>query len=151
MMLTSRSSVCSHTRLHASQPVGRAFMPVQAVAETRRARVEERHRRLRRKLSGTTERPRLAVFRSNEHIYAQIIDDTKSHTLATASTLTKDLKEAVKDIAATEAGAALVGKRIAELAKTHGIEKVAFDRGGFAYHGRVKALADAAREGGLVF
>jgi large subunit ribosomal protein L18 len=106
---------------------------------------------LRRKLSGTSERPRLAVFRSNEHIYAQIIDDTKSHTLATASTLTKDLKEVIKDIAGTEAGAALVGKKIAELAKAHGIEKVAFDRGGFAYHGRVKALADAAREGGLVF
>jgi len=108
------------------------------------------HRRIRKKLSGTTGRPRLAVFRSQSHIYAQIIDDDAGRTLAAASSLDKDLKAQRKrgaDVAAAKA----VGSLIATRAKEKGIQAVVFDRGGFQYHGRIKALADAAREGGLKF
>lgn len=108
----------------------------------------ERHKRVRNKISGTTEVPRLNVFRSNSNIFAQIIDDTKGITLASASSIDKDLKltngsnvEAAKE----------VGKLIAERAKKANINKVTFDRGGYLYHGRVKALAEAARENGLEF
>lgn len=104
------------------------------------------HTRIRKRVTGTTERPRLAVYRSGLHIYAQIIDDTKGHTLASASSLKAD---GVKG--GTVDGAIAVGKLVAEAAKAAGIEKVVFDRGGYLYHGRVKALADAAREGGLDF
>lgn len=104
-----------------------------------------RHRRVRGKISGTPERPRLDVFRSSKHIYAQIIDDTTGTTLAAASTLDKGFKgNGGNAEAATE-----VGKAIAEKALAKGIKQVVFDRGGFVYHGRVKALADGAREGGL--
>lgn len=130
---------------------GRAFTPVQAAAKSSRQKTEDRHKRLRKKLSGDAERPRLAVFRSNEHIYAQVIDDVKGHTLASASTLLKDVKAAIEGNGANTAAAAAVGKKIAEAAKAAGVTKVAFDRGGFAYHGRIQALADAAREGGLEF
>jgi large subunit ribosomal protein L18 len=105
-----------------------------------------RHRRVRAKVSGTADRPRLAVYRSNARIYAQLIDDDSGRTLAAASSGEKQL---VKTSRAD--GPAAVGKLIAERAKAAGIETVVFDRGGYLYHGRVKALADAAREGGLTF
>ena len=106
--------------------------------------------RVRGKIFGTEEIPRLCVYRSLRHIYAQIIDDTKGKTLTTASTLCAEIRDDVKGKKKTEA-AALVGKLIAERAKTLGVEKVVFDRHGYKYHGRVKALADGAREGGLKF
>jgi len=121
-----------------------------------------RHHRTNKQLSGTPERPRLAVFRTNEHIYAQVIDDVAGRTLAAASTLQAEVKAALaaaaggaeegsssstRSVAAAEA----VGKKIAEACAAKGISAVAYDRGGFAYHGRVQALADAAREGGLKF
>jgi ribosomal protein L18, bacterial type len=109
-----------------------------------------RHLRIRKKISGTPERPRLSVFRSDKHIYAQIIDDTKGVTLAAASTLDKSLRGELKSGGTVEA-ARKVGELIAERAKGKGIEKVVFDRGGYMYHGRVRALAEAAREGGLEF
>ena len=117
---------------------------------TRRASLKRRHRRIRKKVSGTPDCPRLAVFRSNHHIYAQIIDDVAQHTLAAASTLDPDLKKSVSSGATCEASAA-VGKLVAERGKAKGIEQVVFDRGGNIYHGRVKALAEAAREAGLQF
>jgi len=111
-------------------------------AQVKRAARVRRHRRVRKRLGGTAERPRLAVFRSNRHIYAQLIDDRGARTLAAAS-----------DLAVTADGktsrAAQVGKAIAERARALGVERVVFDRGGWLYHGRVKALADGAREGGL--
>lgn len=105
------------------------------------------HKRIRRKLSGTAERPRLAVFRSINHIYAQVIDDLAGRTLAAASSNEKDAGITGGNIA----GAKEIGRLVAERAKAQGITRVVFDRGGYLYHGRVKALADAAREGGLEF
>lgn len=110
----------------------------------------KKHNRLRNHLSGTTECPRLAVFRSNNHMYAQIIDDTVGNTLVAASTLEKDVKAELEKTNNVEA-AAYLGKVIAEKAKAKGITDVVFDRGGFIYQGKVKALADAAREAGLNF
>ena len=118
--------------------------------ESRTAIREKKHMKIRNRFSGTPERPRLAVFRSNSHMYAQIIDDTKGHTLAAASTNEKDVKAALKNTDDTEA-AAYVGKLIGERAVQKGIKTVVFDRGGFVYHGKVQALADAAREAGLEF
>lgn len=112
--------------------------------------VQRRHRRLRKKVNGTPERPRLAVFRSNNHIYAQVIDDVAQHTVAAASTLEKELKEQLKSGSTCEASSA-VGKLVAQRAMEKGVSKVVFDRGGNLYHGRVKALAEAAREAGLDF
>ncbi len=110
-----------------------------------------RARRLRVKLSRTRHgRPRLSVFRSSKQIYAQVIDDDAGRTLAAASTLDRDLRAALKTGATVEAATA-VGRLIAERAKAAGVEKVVFDRGPYLYHGRIKALADAAREGGLDF
>ena len=109
-----------------------------------------RHERVRKKISGTPERPRLCVFRSNAHIYAQIIDDTKGHTLCAASTVEKDIASQAADMDKKNA-AKLVGKTIAERAKANGIEEVVFDRGGYIYTGRVAQLAAGAREGGLNF
>jgi large subunit ribosomal protein L18 len=105
--------------------------------------------RVRKKISGTAERPRLRVFKSAKHIYAQIIDDVAGHTLAAISTLNKDLDLA--EAAGKVAKARKVGMALADLAKQKGIEKVVFDRGGFLYHGRIKAVSDGAREGGLSF
>jgi large subunit ribosomal protein L18 len=105
------------------------------------------HRRIRRKLEGTPERPRLAVFRSVAHIYAQVIDDTKGNTLVSASSVDKGARTNGGNLAAAKA----IGKLVAERAKEKGIAKVVFDRGGYPYHGRVKALADAARAAGLEF
>ena len=118
--------------------------------ESRTAARENKHRRLRNRLAGTAERPRLAVFRSNNHMYAQIIDDTVGNTLVAASTLEKDVKAELEKTNNVEA-AAYLGKVIAEKAKAKGITDVVFDRGGFIYQGKVKALADAAREAGLNF
>ena len=106
--------------------------------------------RIRKKLSGTPARPRLAVFRSQSHIYAQVINDDAGQTLCTASSLDEELKKQMKRGATVKAAQA-VGKAIAEKAKAKGIAAVVFDRGGFQYHGRIKALADAAREAGLKF
>jgi large subunit ribosomal protein L18 len=114
----------------------------------RKAVTRKRHYRLRRRLAGTAEFPRLAVYRSGKHIYAQLIDDVSGRTLAAASTLDKTLKEAS---GANVDAARKVGSLIAERAKNAGIECVVFDRGGFLYHGRVAALADGAREAGLIF
>ena len=112
---------------------------------------ERRHRRVRAKISGTAQRPRLNVFRSSAHIYAQVIDDTRGHTLAAASDLEQAVRERAGEGATKSARAKTVGEVIAERAKEAGIESVLFDRGGFLYHGRVKAVADGAREGGLKF
>lgn len=109
----------------------------------------KRHLRVRKKISGTAARPRLNIFRSSKHMYAQIIDDSKGVTLVAASTLDKDLKD-IGNGASVEA-AAKVGALIAARAKAIGINQVVFDRGGYLYHGRVQSLADAAREAGLVF
>jgi large subunit ribosomal protein L18 len=117
---------------------------------TRKESTRRRHARVRKDVTGTTERPRLAVYRSNQHIYAQVIDDTNHHTMASASTLEADLKK-VLDAANNCDASAQVGKLLAERAIAQGIKRVVFDRGGNLYHGRVKALADAAREGGLDF
>ena len=108
------------------------------------------HRRIRRKLAGHSERPRLNVYRSTKHIYAQVIDDKKGETIASASSLEKDMRGQLKTGANIEAAKA-VGKRLAERAAAKGVKEVVFDRGGYLYHGRIKALADAAREGGLDF
>jgi large subunit ribosomal protein L18 len=108
------------------------------------------HERIRKHLTGSPVRPRLAVFRSNKHIYAQIIDDSKGTTVTAASTLDVDAKQSVKH-GGNVAAAKAVGKLVAERAKAKGIETVLFDRGGYLYHGRVKALAEAAREAGLKF
>lgn len=112
---------------------------------------ERRHRRVRAKISGTTQRPRLNVFRSSAHIYAQVIDDTQSHTIVAASDLEEAVRERAGDGATKSARARAVGEVIAERAKNVGVDAVLFDRGGFLYHGRVKAVADGAREGGLKF
>jgi large subunit ribosomal protein L18 len=105
------------------------------------------HQRIRRKLSGTEARPRLAVFRSVAHIYAQVIDDVAGRTLVSASTVDKGGKTNGGNVAAAKA----IGKLVAERAKEKGVKAVVFDRGGYQYHGRIKALADAAREAGLEF
>ena len=118
--------------------------------DSRSAIREKKHMKIRNRFSGTAERPRLAVFRSNKHMYAQIIDDSLGKTLVAASTAEKSAKaelEKTNDVAA----AAYVGKVVAERAKAAGISTVVFDRGGFIYQGKIKALADAAREAGLEF
>ncbi len=109
---------------------------------------ENKHRRIRNRFAGTAERPRLAVFRSNNHMYAQIIDDTVGNTLVSASTLQKDVKAELEKTNNVEAAAKL-GEVIAKKALEKGITNVVFDRGGFIYQGKIKALADAAREAGL--
>jgi len=116
----------------------------------RKQRRERIRRRYRSIVHGTTERPRLAVFRSLRHVYAQIIDDERGATLAAVSTLESDLKGGLKTTGNREAAAA-VGKLIAERAKEQGVDTVVFDRGGFPYHGVVRAIADAARDAGLKF
>ena len=111
---------------------------------------ENKHRRLRHRFAGTAERPRLAVFRSNNHMYAQIIDDSVGHTLVSASTLQKEVSAELEKTNNVDA-AAYLGKVIAEKALEKGIKDVVFDRGGFIYQGKIQALADAAREAGLNF
>jgi large subunit ribosomal protein L18 len=117
------------------------------IAKTKRNEIRQRvHARIRQKLAGTAERPRLNVYRSLGHIYAQVIDDQKGETLASASSLELKLKTGGNVAAAKE-----IGKAVAEKAVAKGVKEVVFDRGGYLYHGRVKALADAAREAGLKF
>ena len=117
------------------------------ITQTKRNAIRQRiHERIRRKLAGTGERPRLNVYRSLNHIYAQVIDDQKGETLVSASTLSLKVKTGGNVAAAKE-----IGKAVADLAVKQGIKKVVFDRGGYLYHGRIKALADAAREAGLEF
>ncbi len=121
------------------------------VSKVSRAKVRaKKHRRLRNHLSGTADTPRLAVFRSNNHMYAQIIDDTVGKTLVSASTTQKDVKAELEKTNNVDA-AAYLGTVIAKRAIEAGIKEVVFDRGGFIYHGKIKALADAAREAGLEF
>ncbi len=115
----------------------------------RKARMR-RHAHIRKRVQGTPERPRLSVFRSLDSIYAQVIDDRAGHTLVAASTIDKEICDQMPDLTKTEQ-ARIVGKTVAERALSKGIEKVIFDRGGYKYHGRVKALAEAAREAGLDF
>jgi large subunit ribosomal protein L18 len=111
----------------------------------------KRHSRIRRKILGTKDRPRLSVRRSSNHLYAQIIDDNVGKTLVQLSTLSPDLKSKLPKGLGTVKGAALLGTALAEKCKKEGVTKVVFDRAGYLYHGRIKALADAARKGGLNF
>ena len=127
-------------------------MTVRRKRRTTRAARARRHQRVRKHVSGTPQRPRLCVFRSNHHIYGQIIDDTSGATLAAASDLGPDAPQPGEDDGNGKiARAAAVGRRLAETAQAAGINAVVFDRGGYRYHGRVKALADGARAGGLAF
>ncbi|XP_022955675.1 50S ribosomal protein L18, chloroplastic-like [Cucurbita moschata] len=131
---------------------GQHSLAVQAKATTRREDRQARHSRIRKKVEGTSERPRLSVFRSNKHLYVQVIDDSKMHTLAAVSTMQKSISEGLDYTAGpTIEVAKKVGEAIAKSCLEKGISKVAFDRGGYPYHGRVEALADAAREHGLQF
>ncbi|MBI4279975.1 MAG: 50S ribosomal protein L18 [Armatimonadetes bacterium] len=120
------------------------------MAEGRAGGRQMRHLRLRKRVSGTAERPRLNVFRSLTHIYAQVIDDREGRTLAAASTLDPEVRERARGLKKTERGK-IVGELIAKRALARGVKQVVFDRAGYKYHGRVKALADAAREAGLAF
>lgn len=112
--------------------------------------LERRKIRVRKKVTGTTERPRLNIFRSNKHIYAQVIDDTKGMTIAAASTKTREVAGQAAKLKKAEA-AKKVGEAVAKIALGKGIDKVVFDRGGYIYHGRIKSVADGARESGLKF
>lgn len=120
------------------------------MSEKGRVARERRHRRVRAKISGTPDRPRLNVFRSLTNIYAQVIDDAAGHTLVSASTIDRELRGQVENKSKTEA-AKLVGQLLAQRALAAGVKQVVFDRGGYKYHGRIKALADGAREAGLDF
>jgi large subunit ribosomal protein L18 len=120
------------------------------VSKQRYVARKRRHQRVRKKIIGTAERPRLNVFRSLKHIYGQIIDDTQGHTLVAVSTLDPDLREQWPGLDKT-AQAKAVGQALAKRAQDKGIRKVVFDRGGYKYHGRVKALTEGSREGGLEF
>ena len=121
-----------------------------AVVKNSRSMRVVRHRRTRQKLEGTTQRPRLALFRSLNHIYAQVIDDSHGHTLAAASSLDAEIR-AGKDSQPKSSVSTMVGALLAQRARERGIERVVFDKGGYKYHGRVKAFAEAAREAGLEF
>jgi len=122
-------------------------MKVTSRAESR----QRRKKRVRRRLQGTSERPRLSVFRSAKHIYAQVIDDTTARTLLAVSSLSKEVKPQLQGKGGNKEGAAVIGGSIAKRALEQGIKKVVFDRSGFLYHGRIKALAEAARQNGLEF
>jgi large subunit ribosomal protein L18 len=122
-------------------------MKVASRAESR----QRRKKRVRRRLQGTSERPRLSVFRSAKHIYAQVIDDTTARTLLAVSSLSKEVKPQLQGKGGNKEGAAIIGGSIAKRALEQGIKKVVFDRSGFLYHGRIKALAEAARQNGLEF
>ncbi|GBD06702.1 50S ribosomal protein L18 [bacterium HR21] len=127
---------------------------VMDIRHKQRLKQLRRHRRklrVRKKIFGTAERPRLSVYRSLKHIYAQIIDDERGHTLVSASTLDREIRPLVAGVRPKKAQAEIVGRILAERALKLGIQKVAFDRNGYKYHGRVKALAEAARQAGLQF
>ena len=121
------------------------------IMKEKRWKQERRHLRVRRKVEGSTERPRLAVHRTLKHIYVQVIDDITGKTLASVSSLTKEVKEKLKKGGSNISASQVIGSEIAARAKALGLKKVVFDRGGYKYHGRVKALADAARAAGLEF
>jgi large subunit ribosomal protein L18 len=112
---------------------------------------EKRHKRIRKNVSGTKDKPRLSIYRSLNNLYAQLVDDFTGKTIASLSTMSPDIKDKVKKDAGNVKGAALLGEALAEVCKKNGISQVVFDRSGYAYHGRVKALAEAARKGGLKF
>ena len=118
---------------------------------SRKLQTQKRHKRSRRFLIGNEARPRLSVYRSNNHIYAQVIDDNAQTTICAASTIDKELKEKSGELSSDRKSSSIVGKLLAKTAIKKGIKKVIFDRGGNSYHGRVKALAEAAREAGLNF
>ncbi len=120
------------------------------MSEEKRLARKRRHRRVRKRVVGTAERPRLNVFRSLRHIYAQVINDEIGHTLVSASTVDAQVREQIDGLSKTEQ-ARVVGKVLAERALAKGVTRVVFDRGGYKYHGRVKALAEGSREGGLEF
>ena len=119
--------------------------------KAKRARRDKAHLRVRKRVQGTAERPRLSVYKSLRFIYAQVIDDTRGHTMAQASSADPAVREALGKSTAGKEAAKKVGELVAQRAKEQGVEKVVFDRGGYIYHGRVQALADAAREKGLQF
>ena len=119
--------------------------------EKKKLRREKIRKRVRSKIFGTPERPRLSVYRSLKHIYAQIIDDTRGHTLVAMSSLSKEIRDEVKNAKTKTEVSRIVGLALAIKALEKGITKVVFDRNGYKYHGRIKALAEAAREGGLIF
>ncbi|CAL5187032.1 unnamed protein product [Lathyrus oleraceus] len=148
---SSSSSLFTIPTPNPNSPSSLSFV-VEAKSTTRREDRTARHVRIRKKVDGTTERPRLSVFRSNKHLFVQVIDDTKMHTLASASTMQKTIAEEFNYTSGpTIEVAKRVGEIIAKSCLEKGITKVAFDRGGYPYHGRVKAIADAAREHGLEF
>ena len=118
---------------------------------SRKTQTQKRHKRLRRFITGTQDRPRLSVFRSNNHIYAQVIDDSAQQTICAASTVDKELKKDSDKSSSNCASSSAVGSLLAKRAAKKGVKQVVFDRGGNIYHGRVKALAEAARKGGLKF
>lgn len=124
---------------------------MRSIAKERREGRETRHRRIRVAIHGTAERPRLAVYRSLHHLYAQIIDDDRAHTLVAISTLDKAMGQELGAAGKGLKRSRMLGKLLAALAKEHGITRVSFDRGGYLYHGHVKELAEGAREGGLEF
>lgn len=124
---------------------------VTKVIKKKRERRERAHMRIRTRVRGTAERPRLSVYKSLKFIYAQVIDDDHGHTLAAASSADPDIRQQLEGTGSNQKAAKLVGEAIAARAKEKGIEKVVFDRGGYVYHGNVKALADSAREKGLQF
>jgi large subunit ribosomal protein L18 len=126
-------------------------MDIRHKQRLKQLRRQRRKLRVRKKIVGTAERPRLSVYRSLKHIYAQIIDDERGHTLVSASTLDREIRALVAGVRPKKAQAEIVGRILAERARTLGIQKVAFDRNGYKYHGRVKALAEAARQAGLHF
>ncbi|KAJ6830117.1 50S ribosomal protein L18, chloroplastic-like isoform X2 [Iris pallida] len=160
LFLSSSKSITSFPPLHIHLPKSPSpssscpppLRPIVAKAATRRESRTARHERVRKKVEGTTERPRMCVFRSNKHLYVQVIDDSKMHTLASASTMQKPISEEFDFSAGpTIEVAKKVGEAIAKSCLEKGITSVAFDRGGYPYHGRVEALANAAREHGLQF
>ncbi len=126
-------------------------MSLSTVSQKRREGRERRHRRIRRRVSGTMERPRIAVFRSSKHIYAQVVDDLKGVTLLAVDSTSKEIKAKLAGKTGKIAAATACGELLAEKAKAKGIAAVCFDRGGYLYHGRIKALAEAARNAGLQF
>ncbi|KAF3330821.1 50S ribosomal protein L18, chloroplast precursor [Carex littledalei] len=139
-------------RLDMTSRTFRSSFVVEAKKATRRENQTWRHTRIRKKVEGTPERPRLSVFRSNKHLHVQVIDDSKMHTLATASTMQKAISQEVPfSSGPTMEVARKIGETIAKACMEKGITKVVFDRGGFYYHGRIQAIADAARENGLDF
>ncbi|KAJ0696977.1 putative ribosomal protein L18 [Helianthus annuus] len=161
--LSFLQSACSYPNLHHHQKLlikpplissssRTTSLVVQASARTRQDNRKARHTRIRKKVEGTPERPRMCVFRSNKHLYVQVIDDTKMHTLASASTMQKPLSEEFDFTSGPTIDVAKkIGEAIAKSCIEKGITAVAFDRGGYPYHGRIQALADSAREHGLQF